>query len=72
MLAEELFEDPAFKAAYHKANSMRLQRTKDGATQESRIHELAGAPLRLLITSTWLGTDVRLVDQTALSQSAVQ
>lgn len=24
---------------------MRLQRTKDGATQESRIHELAGAPL---------------------------
>ncbi len=44
MLAEELFEDPAFKAAYHKANSMRLQRTKDGATQESRIHELAGAP----------------------------
>lgn len=46
-LAEELFEEPAFKAACHKGVSMRLQRTKDGATQESRIHELAGAVRRL-------------------------
>lgn len=42
-LAEELFEEAVFKAACHRGVSMRLQRTKDGATQESRIHELAGA-----------------------------
>jgi hypothetical protein len=41
-LAEELFEETVFKAACSKGVSMRLQRTKDGATQESRIHELAG------------------------------
>jgi hypothetical protein len=52
-LAEELFEEAVFKAACSKGVSMRLQRTKDGATQESRIHELAGELVR---TGPYTGT----------------
>lgn len=54
-LAEDLFEEAAFKAVCHKGVTLRLQRTKDGATQESRIHELASASnftASLSITST--------------------
>ena len=44
-LAEELFEEATFKAACHQSVHMRLQRTKDGATQESRIQELGGVQI---------------------------
>ncbi len=41
-LATELFGDERFKAACAKGLHARLQRTRDGATAESRISELAG------------------------------
>ena len=41
-LAEELFNDAAFKEACERGLSMQLKRTKDGATVETRIAELAG------------------------------
>lgn len=42
-LATELFKDPAFMELCDKGLNGTLQRTKDGATAESRIQELAGA-----------------------------
>ena len=41
-LATELFKDPAFMDLCDKGLNGTLQRTKDGATAESRIQELAG------------------------------
>ena len=41
-LATELFKDPAFVELCDKGLNGTLQRTKDGATAESRIQELAG------------------------------
>lgn len=41
-LATELFKDPAFMELCDKGLNGTLQRTKDGATAESRIQELAG------------------------------
>ena len=41
-LANELFRDPAFMELCDKGLNGTLQRTKDGATAESRIQELAG------------------------------
>ena len=41
-LATELFKDPAFMELCDKGLKGTLQRTKDGATAESRIQELAG------------------------------
>ena len=41
-LAAELFGDERFRAACAKGLNARLQRTRDGATAESRISELAG------------------------------
>ena len=41
-LAADLFGDERFKAACGKGLHARLQRTRDGATAESRISELAG------------------------------
>lgn len=41
-LATELFKDPAFLELCDKGLNGTLQRTKDGATAESRIQELAG------------------------------
>lgn len=42
-LAIQLFEEEKFKAALEKGQNATLQRTRDGATAESRIAELAGA-----------------------------
>ena len=42
-LAEELFDEPAFLELCGKAMNTNLQRTRDGATAESRVQELAGA-----------------------------
>ncbi len=47
-LATELFKDPAFMELCDKGLNGTLQRTKDGATAESRIQELAGTPRHLL------------------------
>ena len=44
-LANEVFRDPAFMELCDKGLNGTLQRTKDGATAESRIQELAGAAL---------------------------
>ena len=44
-LATELFKDPAFMDLCDKGLNGTLQRTKDGATAESRIQELAGETL---------------------------
>ena len=44
-LATELFKDPAFMELCDKGLNGTLQRTKDGATAESRIQELAGTVL---------------------------
>lgn len=41
-LAAELFQDPALTDLCDKGLNGTLQRTKDGATAESRIQELAG------------------------------
>ncbi len=41
-LAEELFDEPAFLELCGKAMTTSLQRTRDGATAESRVQELAG------------------------------
>ena len=41
-LAAELFQDPALTGLCDKGLNGTLQRTKDGATAESRIQELAG------------------------------
>ena len=41
--AQELFGDAAFKELCDRGMNFTLQRTKDGATAESRIQELAGA-----------------------------
>ena len=41
-LAAELFKDPTFTELCDKGLNGTLQRTKDGATAESRIQELAG------------------------------
>lgn len=40
--AQETYEDEAFKQLCTEGLNKRLQRTKDGATAKSRIHELAG------------------------------
>ena len=47
-LATELFKDPAFMELCDKGLNGTLQRTKDGATAESRIQELAGTSHHLL------------------------
>lgn len=47
-LATELFKDPAFMQLCDKGLNGTLQRTKDGATAESRIQELAGTSHHLL------------------------
>ncbi|KAK9826929.1 hypothetical protein WJX74_000546 [Apatococcus lobatus] len=41
-LAEELFDEPGFLDLCGKAMNTNLQRTRDGATAESRVQELAG------------------------------
>ena len=41
-LAEELFDEPEFLDLCGKAMNTNLQRTRDGATAESRVQELAG------------------------------
>jgi nucleolar protein 58 len=41
-LAEQLFSSPAFKDMCERGLNMQLKRTKDGATAETRIAELAG------------------------------
>lgn len=41
-LAEEVFRDPELTQLCEKGLNLTLQRTKDGATAESRIQELAG------------------------------
>jgi hypothetical protein len=41
-LADDLFAEPGFVQLCEKGMNARLQRTKDGATAESRINELAG------------------------------
>ena len=46
-LATELFKDPAFMELCDKGLNGTLQRTKDGATAESRIQELAGTTFHL-------------------------
>lgn len=51
-LAAELFKDPAFTELCDKGLNGTLQRTKDGATAESRIQELAGASHCLDIACT--------------------
>lgn len=43
-LAEELFDEPGFLDLCGKAMNTNLQRTRDGATAESRVQELAGTP----------------------------
>ena len=53
-LREELFADEMFKAACDKGLNATLQRTRDGATAETRIQELAGkrgdaGPLEILL-----------------------
>ena len=40
--AQELFDDPEFAELCDKGMNTQLQRTKDGATDKSRITELAG------------------------------
>lgn len=40
--AEEVFSEPSFKELCDKGLNQQLQRTKDGATKDSRIEELAG------------------------------
>ena len=42
--AQELFSEPGFAEQCERGLTMQLRRTKDGATAESRIAELAGAP----------------------------
>jgi len=44
--ARELFGEPGFAEQCERGLTMQLRRTKDGATAESRIAELAGAPRR--------------------------
>lgn len=44
-VAEELFSDSAFAEMCERGLTMQLKRTKDGATAESRIAELAGEPI---------------------------
>lgn len=46
-LAAELFKDPGFMELCDKGLNGTLQRTKDGATAESRIQELAGGAMLL-------------------------
>ena len=41
-VAEELFSDPTFAEMCERGLTMQLKRTKDGATAETRIAELAG------------------------------
>lgn len=40
--AQSLFDDPEFAELCDKGMNMQLQRTKNGATEKSRIAELAG------------------------------
>ncbi len=40
--AKLLFDDPSFAELYNKGMKAQLQRTRDGATDKSRIAELAG------------------------------
>ena len=47
MQAKMLFDDPSFAELYNKGMKAQLQRTKDGATDKSRIAELAGISLSL-------------------------
>ena len=42
MQAKVLFDDPGFAELYNRGMKAQLQRTKDGATDKSRIAELAG------------------------------
>jgi hypothetical protein len=44
--ARELFGEPGFAEQCERGLTMQLRRTRDGATAESRIAELAGAPRR--------------------------
>ena len=44
-LAEELFDEPGFLELCGKAMNTNLQRTRDGATAESRVQELAGSQI---------------------------
>lgn len=46
-LANELFRDPTFMELCDKGLNGTLQRTKDGATAESRIQELAGTAIAI-------------------------
>jgi nucleolar protein 58 len=48
-MAEELFNNAGFKEACERGLGMQLKRTKDGATAETRIAELAGALLCALL-----------------------
>lgn len=42
--AKQLFDDPEFTELCASSLNAQLQRTKDGATDKSRITELAGKP----------------------------
>ncbi len=46
-VAEELFSDSTFAEMCERGLTMQLKRTKDGATAETRIAELAGQTLLL-------------------------
>jgi len=45
-IAKQLFDDAEFGELYARGMNSQLQRTKDGATDKSRISELAGGPRR--------------------------
>ena len=56
-LATELFKDPGFMELCDKGLNGTLQRTKDGATAESRIQELAGGRMMSCIMCIYIAKD---------------
>lgn len=55
-LADGLFTEAAFVDLCEKGMNARLQRTRDGATAESRINELAGKKLNYSSTTYFAGS----------------
>lgn len=51
-MATEVFEEPAFHGLCQEVLFVQLQRTKDGATKDSRITELAGKSLTAALVRT--------------------